>query len=58
MASDAKQASLKRVAFVMQVQPDQHKEYERRHRPIWPELEAVLKVGEECESGWWSVPYT
>ena len=32
-----------RKAFVMQVNPDQHEEYERRHRPIWPELEAVLK---------------
>ena len=32
-----------RKAFVMSVNPDQHAEYERRHRPIWPELEAVLK---------------
>jgi L-rhamnose mutarotase len=32
-----------RQAFVMQVNPDQHEEYERRHRPIWPELEATLK---------------
>jgi len=32
-----------RKAFVMQVHPDQHAEYERRHRPIWPELAAVLK---------------
>ena len=32
-----------RKAFVMQVNPDQHEEYERRHRPIWPELEATLK---------------
>jgi L-rhamnose mutarotase len=32
-----------RKAFVMQVNPDQHEEYERRHSPIWPELEAVLK---------------
>jgi L-rhamnose mutarotase len=30
-------------AFVMSVNPDQHAEYERRHKPIWPELEAVLK---------------
>ena len=32
-----------RKAFVMGVDPEQHAEYERRHRPIWPELEAVLK---------------
>lgn len=32
-----------RKAFVMQVHPDQHREYERRHSPIWPELEEVLK---------------
>ena len=32
-----------RKAFVMQVNPDAHEEYERRHNPIWPELEAVLK---------------
>ena len=32
-----------RKAFVMSVNPGQEKEYETRHRPIWPELEAVLK---------------
>ena len=32
-----------RKAFVMSVHAGQEKEYERRHRPIWPELEAVLK---------------
>jgi len=32
-----------RKAFRMSVNPDQHAEYERRHSPIWPELEAVLK---------------
>ena len=32
-----------RKAFVMQVNPDQHAEYERRHNPIWPELAAMLK---------------
>jgi len=31
-----------RKAFRMSVNPDQHAEYERRHRPIWPELEQVL----------------
>ncbi|EIW8581100.1 L-rhamnose mutarotase [Klebsiella aerogenes] len=29
-----------RKAFVMQVNPDAHEEYRRRHNPIWPELEA------------------
>jgi L-rhamnose mutarotase len=32
-----------RRAFVMSVHPGQEGEYERRHRPIWPELEATLK---------------
>ena len=32
-----------RKAFVMQVNSDAHAEYQRRHNPIWPELEAVLK---------------
>ncbi len=32
-----------RKAFVMQVNADAHVEYQRRHNPIWPELEAVLK---------------
>ena len=32
-----------RKAFRMAVHPGQHAEYERRHAPIWPELEAVLK---------------
>lgn len=32
-----------RKAFVMSVHPGREAEYERRHRPIWPELEAVLK---------------
>ncbi|MGC6229606.1 L-rhamnose mutarotase [Hafnia paralvei] len=33
-----------RKAFVMQVNPDAHAEYQRRHSPIWPELEAELKA--------------
>ncbi len=33
-----------RKAFVMSVNAGQEAEYERRHRPIWPELEAVLKA--------------
>lgn len=32
-----------RKAFVMQVNPDAHEEYQRRHSPIWPELATVLK---------------
>ncbi len=32
-----------RKAFVMSVDSDSHAEYARRHGPIWPELEAVLK---------------
>lgn len=34
---------MNRKAFVMQVNPDQHAEYEKRHNPIWPELEQTLK---------------
>ena len=33
-----------RKAFVMGVNPDQHEEYERRHNPIWEELEEALKA--------------
>lgn len=32
-----------RKAFLMSVNPDAHVEYEKRHRPIWAELAAVLK---------------
>lgn len=32
-----------RKAFVMSVNPGAEEEYEKRHSPIWPELEAVLK---------------
>lgn len=32
-----------RRAFVMQVNPDRRGEYEKRHNPIWPELEKTLK---------------
>lgn len=32
-----------RKAFVMQVNPGQHGEYHKRHTPIWPELESVLR---------------
>lgn len=33
-----------RKAFKMSVRAGQEAEYERRHNPIWPELEAVLKA--------------
>ena len=33
-----------RKAFVMSVDAGHEEEYEKRHRPIWPELEAVLKA--------------
>jgi L-rhamnose mutarotase len=33
-----------RKAFVMSLHPGCEAEYERRHRPIWPELEAVLEA--------------
>ena len=32
-----------RKAFLMKVNADAHEEYERRHNPIWEELETVLK---------------
>ena len=32
-----------RKAFVMKLNPGQAEEYRRRHSPIWPELESVLK---------------
>ncbi len=32
-----------RKAFVMQLHPGQREEYIKRHSPIWPELESVLK---------------
>lgn len=33
-----------RMAFRMSVNPDAHAEYERRHRPIWTELEETLRA--------------
>ncbi len=33
-----------RKAFLMGVNPDQHEEYERRHRPIWQDLTQTLKA--------------
>ena len=33
-----------RKAFIMSVDVDRHEEYAKRHSPIWPELEAVIKA--------------
>ena len=33
-----------RKAFVMRVRPGQEAEYEKRHTPIWPELEETLRA--------------
>ena len=33
-----------RKAFKMSVHPDQHIEYTRRHKPIWRELEVILRA--------------
>ena len=32
-----------RKAFLMSLKPGCQEEYERRHNPIWPELQAILK---------------
>lgn len=32
-----------RKAFLMRLRPGSEAEYERRHNPIWPELEHVLR---------------
>ena len=34
---------MKRLAFAMSVNAGMEEEYQRRHSPIWPELEATLK---------------
>lgn len=33
-----------RLGFVMQVRPDAHVEYERRHAQLWPEMAETLKA--------------
>jgi L-rhamnose mutarotase len=33
-----------RKAFLMEVWPDKHAEYEKRHSPIWPRLHKILKT--------------
>ena len=32
-----------RKAFLMTLKPGREEEYERRHKPIWPELQEILK---------------
>ena len=32
-----------RKSFVISVHPGREQEYEKRHRPIWPELETTLR---------------
>jgi L-rhamnose mutarotase len=34
---------MQRKAFLMMLKPGKREEYERRHNPIWPELQQVLK---------------
>ncbi len=34
---------MQRRAFLMTLKPGCQQEYERRHNPIWPELETVIK---------------
>ena len=41
--SDREKGRMKRKAFVMSVNAGMEEEYERRHSPIWPELESTLK---------------
>ncbi|MPM68636.1 L-rhamnose mutarotase [bioreactor metagenome] len=33
-----------RKGFLIQAQPGMEKEYERRHNPIWPELDAIMRA--------------
>lgn len=33
-----------RKAFVMAVHENAHAEYERRHNPVWPEMESTLRA--------------
>ncbi|MET0622121.1 MAG: L-rhamnose mutarotase [Pyrinomonadaceae bacterium] len=33
-----------RKAFLMTLRPRRREEYERRHNPVWPELEEVLRA--------------
>ena len=33
-----------RKAFIMSVYPDRHAEYEKRHNPVWEDMQATLKA--------------
>ena len=33
-----------RKAFLMKLKPGRREEYERRHNPVWPEMEEVLRA--------------
>ena len=34
---------MQRICFVLQVRPDRLEEYKRRHRAVWPEMQAALR---------------
>jgi L-rhamnose mutarotase len=38
---------MQRVCFALQVRPERLREYEERHRTVWPEMQRALR-----ESGW------
>ena len=38
---------MKRICFVLQVKPDRLEEYKKRHRSVWPDMQAALR-----ETGW------
>jgi len=38
-----------RKAFLMALKPGQQDEYERRHNPIWPELQETLRTHGVCD---------
>ena len=38
---------MKRICFILQVNPDRLDEYKERHRAVWPEMQSALR-----ETGW------
>lgn len=38
---------MQRICFTLKVKPERLEEYRRRHREVWPEMQAALR-----ESGW------
>lgn len=38
---------MQRICFALQVRPDRLEEYKKRHRHVWPEMQAALR-----ETGW------